>query len=288
MNTSVERNRIAKRASTLRAVRTFFDSLGYLEVDTPALSRYASVDCYIDPFQTVDGGYLHTSPELAMKRLLANGSGDIYYLGHVFRREEVGTLHNCEFTMIEWYKTHTDEETFLQEVCELHFLFLGRMPVELLPYQEAWDRYSQKPDRDISSWQEDEQRHYIWSLFVEPNLGRNKLTLITDFPKEEALLAQTRIRNGIEVAARFEVYYQGIELANGFHELSSKEVAKDRFDEANRLRKQMGKSILPPDPHFLAALDQGLPPNTYGIAAGFDRLLMLQQKSPSLAEIILN
>lgn len=279
-------HKIKIRAEALQKARNFFNERGYLEVDTPALSPYASVDSYIEPFATVDGNYLHTSPELAMKRLLAAGSGDIYFLGHVFRREENGSLHNSEFTMIEWYKTATDEATFLKEVCELHFLFLGRIPVETLSFRDAWKRYARDPDRDISSWREEEQRHYIWATCIEPHLGVNKLTIITNFPKEEALLANTRLVNGEEVAARYEFYFRGIELANGFFELSDAHIAASRFHEANRLRALQGKKTLPLDPHFLSALDQGLPPNTYGIAAGFDRLLMLHQQKEKLEEII--
>jgi len=276
---------IVQRAKALKEVRSFFDNRNYIEVDPPTLSPFSSIDCYIDPIETTTGHFLHTSPEYAMKRLLSLSSQNIYFLGHVFRKEETGTLHNTEFTMIEWYKTHTDKSSFLKETEELLFLFLGKLPVEKLSYDQAWNLYA-KPSAQIEpSWNEDEIRHYIWATTVEPNLGLDKLTLIYDFPKQDSLLSKTHIVNGKEVGIRFEYYYNKIELANGFFELTDPKEQKKRLLEENQKRILLGKKELPLDHSFIKALKKGLPENTYGIAAGFDRLLMLKTNSPSIQQV---
>ena len=275
------------RANFFKKVRTFFDERGSLEVDPPILSRFAAIDTYIDPFETKDGRFLHTSPEYAMKRLLANGSGDIYFLGHTFRKEESGSRHNPEFTMCEWYKTDTEESIFLQEVLDFLSIFLGKLPVETLTYEEAYYRYAKPSNINTSSWREEIKRHYIWATSVEPNLGIDKITVITNFPAEDAALATTAIINGKEIAKRYEYYYQGIELGNGFCELTDPVEQKNRFIEANRKRALEEKPDLTIDSFFLTALEKGLPPNTYGIAVGFDRLLMLALKKETLAEVLL-
>lgn len=277
---------LSQRAQALKAVRSFFDERGYLEVDPPSLSPFASIDCYIDPIETSCGHFLHTSPEYAMKRILSHTKRDLYFLGHVYRKEFTGPLHNPEFTMIEWYKVETTESFFLREVEELLALFLGPLPVERLSYDEAFRLYAKPSDQISPSWKEDEVRHFIWGTSVEPNLGRDKITLITDFPKEDSLLCNTRIVNGKEVGIRFEYYHNGIELANGFYELRDPNEQKRRLLEENQKRILMGKHPLPLDHTFIEALLRGLPPNTYGIAAGFDRLLMLKTRSASIHELI--
>ena len=277
---------VGSRSTFLKKVRAFFDERNYFEVDPPALSPFASIDTYIDLFETKDGGFLHSSPEYAMKRLLAEGSGDIYFLGHVFRKEEKGSRHSPEFTMVEWYKTETDERTFLQEIHQFLALFLGPLAIETLTYDEAYYRFA-RSEKLPPSWNAEEKRHYIWATSVEPNLGKGLITMITNFPKEDAALARTTIVNGKEVAKRYEYYFEGIELANGFFELTDPIEQKNRFNESNQKRLLAGKPTLPIDPHFLAALEKGLPPNTYGIAAGFDRLLMLALGQERLADILL-
>ncbi len=267
-------------------MRAFFDERGSTEVDPPALSRFAPIDAYIDPFELTGGGFLHTSPEYAMKRLLANGSGDIYFLGHVFRKEELGSRHNPEFTMCEWYKTNTEESIFLDEAVKFIEIFLGPLPLEVLTYEEAYYRYAKSTTKTAPSWSLEEKRHFIWADSVEPNLGVEKITLITNFPVEDAALATTAIISGKEVAKRFEYYYEGIELGNGFSELTDPTEQKNRFAEANRKRAANEKRELPVDTFFLEALEKGLPQNTYGIAMGFDRLLMLALKKKTLREVL--
>lgn len=253
-------------------------------MDVPILSNASCVDVHIDPFSTQEGFYLHTSPEMAMKQLLSQGSGDIFFLGHVFRREEKGSLHHSEFSMIEWYKTHTDLIPFFQDIVLLCSLFLGSYPYEVLGYDEAFDKFS-KNSPTPSQWSASDRKDYLWSHEVEPHLGQNQFTFITDYHKEDAALAQTHIVNGKEVARRFEIYFNGIELGNGYHELSDPLEQRRRFDEENLLRIAEGKSPLPLDEKFLESL--ALPENTYGMSLGFDRLFLLNQQKNSLSEILL-
>ncbi len=277
------------RSQALRMVRDFFYDRGVIEADVPALSPYGSIDPYIDLIETKDGGHLHSSPEYALKRLICEDSGDIYYLGHTFRKEEKSPLHNSEFTMIEWYRLNTDEKTFLQEVVDLISLFLGDLPVEMVDYEEAYRRYARPIglEVDTSRWTKDDCFFYQWAKFVEPNLGKGHLTILTNFPKEHAVLARTRLVNGEEKAGRYEIYYEGIELGNGFDELSDPDEHLRRFIESNELRKAQGKTIYPIDELFLAALKNGgIPSRTFGIAVGFDRLLMLGNKKEHIYDVL--
>jgi len=265
-------------------VRTFFEQRHVVEVDTPLLSSYAPVDTHIDLFK-VDGGYLHSSPEYGMKKLLASGSGDIYQLGHVFRKDEIGPLHAPEFTMIEWYRVETTFDAFLEENLSLVRLFVGETLSEILPYKEPFQRevglsFDTPPSALMERGKtlgfefhdEKDLINLLWGCVVEPTLGNGKITVITDFPKEQAALAQ--IKNG--VAERFEFYFDGIELGNGYHELTDPIEQKERLERSNKERISLGKEPLPIDPEFIKSLEQGLP-DCYGIALGFDRLLMLKE-----------
>ena len=271
------------RSNALAKTRKFFSDLGFLEADVPICNPGASVDVYIDLFEVIGEGYLHSSPELRMKDLLSAGASNIYFLGHVFRKEENGSFHNSEFTMLEYYRTETTEEIFLSELIEYLSLFLGDRPIVKLSYKEAMQKYT--PKELPKNYTEEEIAHYILSHFVEPSLGLGNYTILTDFPATEASLAQTKIENGVEVAKRYEVFVDGVELANGFLELSCKETASRRFSEANLKRIAMGKSPYLPDTTFLNNLS--LPKETYGIAVGFDRLLMLATGASHIKEVIL-
>lgn len=278
---------VASRSNYFKMVRNFFDKRGYNEVDTLALYPETSVDLYIDPIVTTCGLYLHTSPECAMKRLLAQGSGDIYFLGHVYRKEEVGSLHNLEFTMIEWYKTNTDETTFIQEVIDLLALFLPTSDFEMLTFDEALARYTNAPPKTPQGWSLQEAMQLQWAEVVEPNLGIDKITIIHDFPASEAACAKTHLVNGVEKAMRFEFYFKGIELCNGFAELSDAKEQENRYIETNKARVKSKKSEIPYDTRFLKDLNFGLPPNTFGMAAGFDRLMMLGEKKENIHDVLL-
>jgi len=284
MSRASETSPLARRAQALKMVRAFFEKHHVVEVDTPLLSNYAPIDTHIDLFE-VDGGYLHSSPEYGMKKLLASGSGDIYQLGHVFRKDEVGPLHAPEFTMIEWYRVETTLKSFLEENLSLMRLFVGEKESEILTYQEVFQESVGLPfdapplalmekgkTLGFEFHDESDLINLLWGCVVEPMLGNGKITVITDFPKEQAALAQ--IKNG--VAERFELYFDGIELGNGYHELTDPVEQKERLERSNKERVSLGKEPLLIDPEFIRSLERGLP-DCYGIALGFDRLLMLKE-----------
>lgn len=293
------------RALMLKKVRSFFDSRSFTEVDCPALSFAASIDAHIDLFEVIFSpekkGYLASSPEYGMKRLLAEKIGDIYQLSHVFRKGEKGALHNPEFTMIEWYRLEAAFTPFIEEVCELFALFLGDMPKEILSYSEAFFRFAYidyKKDstqkliatgKEKGLYLKGEDRedllNTLWGCLVEPHLGHEKLTVITDYPPEQAALAQV-IKKGKEmVAERFEIYYRGTELGNGYHELRDPKEQKKRLEKELKKRNALGKPPLPIDYHFVKALEKGLP-DCYGIAVGFDRLMMHRHGLKEIAPIL--
>lgn len=278
MSPALKNNLLKERANALKAVRTFFESLDVLEVDTPLLSKYAPIDAHIDLFSVdlseTEKGYLHSSPEYGMKKLLAEGSGDIYQLGHVFRKDEVGRLHRPEFTMIEWYRVEATFESFLDENLALLQLFLGEQEHEILTYGEAMESYGHYADSH--------DPNIIWGCAVEPQLGQGKISVIINYPADQAALAQTIMLEDVEVAERFELYFNGIELGNGYHELSDPVEQKRRLLKSNEERTLLGKDPLPLDPEFIEALEKGLP-DCYGIALGFDRILMLKLNSNSLS-----
>ena len=284
------------RAQLLKKVRAFFDERGILEVDTPLLSPFAPIDTHIDLFEVklseTQIGYLHSSPEYGMKRLLSEGSGDIYQLSHVYRKGEYGKLHSPVFTLIEWYRINSNYSSFIEETLDLFCLFLGPLPHETLTYQTAFQKFLQIDpfNTSITTLLEAAQNHNLhlkeqpinsllnelWGCLIEPQLGQKILTIIHDYPASQAALAQTIEKQGLHIAERFEIYYQGIELANGYHELRDAEEQRRRLEQANRERQSLKKSPLPLDPHFLAALENL--PDCYGIAVGFDRLMMLRHK----------
>lgn len=284
------RGTLQQRAQMLSLVRLFFSRRGILEVDTPVLSSYAPIDSHIDVMQVNMGknekGYLHTSPEYAMKKLLAKGSGDIYQLSHVFRANENGPLHSPEFSMIEWYRVKLPLEKLITETLDLIRLFLGDLPHEILTYSETFLRYvGIDPYQDdlepyvinISpeglSWDRDVQLQLLFSHFIEPKMNVDKLLIIKNFPASQAALAKTEVVDNIPIAKRFEIYLGGVELANGFDELRDPVEQKKRFCIENKKRVAMGKDRLPEDPDFIDCLSSL--PECVGVAVGFDRLMKL-------------
>lgn len=259
---SIQEQQSTSRALRVRAhyrerVRSFFAEKGVLEVDTPYLNPAAQIDAHIEPVKT-ELGYLPTSPEHYMKRLIACGAPDIYQICKAFRKNEVGPIHRPEFTMIEWYRLDTTFNDFLAENLDLISLFLPELPTRRIPYDELIMRYNATPCDDLS-----------WIEKIEPHLGRGELTVVTDFPPEMAALS--RIENGH--ARRFEIFFEGIELANGFHELNDPEEQMRRYRNV--------ESDLPLDKPFIACVKH-LPDNCYGIALGFDRLVMLAEGEKEL------
>ena len=294
--------RIQKRALMLKKVRTFFDKRSCYEVDTPLLSKSACIDAHIDLFEVSISkgktGYLHSSPEYAMKELLSQGSGDIYQLSHVYRKNEQGRLHHPIFTLIEWYRTNTSYSAFIKEACDLISLFIDPLPQETLRYEDAFLRFlefnplntskeelmsrAKKRNIELSSESKDFILSQLWALCIEPHLGKETLTIITDYPPSQAALAKIHTSNGKKWAKRFEIYYQGIELGNGYHELNDPQELKTRLESANKERVYMGKKALPLDLSFLKVVKNL--PDCYGIAIGFDRLMMLQSNHKTIRE----
>ncbi len=283
----------------LAKARQFFHERSICEVDCPILSREASVDAHIDVISTHDGHFLHTSPEYGMKRLLAEGMGDIYQLSHVFRDGEMGEKHNPEFMMAEWYRVGVSFEEIIEETLDFIRLFLGNLPSTKLSYREAFKNYT-GIDYTIVSEQElveyleghDIQVHekeknsllnVILGLIIEPNLV--DLSVLIHYPATQAALAQTTWNGDEHVSERFEIYYQGMELANGYHELTDPIEQRRRLVEANHQREKMGKQRLPLDENFLQALEKGLP-DCCGVAVGFDRLMMLRHNRQDIRDVI--
>ena len=289
------------RAALLARIRTFFAERAVLEVDTPVVSAHATVDVHVDSLTTTEGRWLHTSPEFPMKRLLTAGSGPIWQLCHVFRAGDEGRLHNPEFMMLEWYRPGWDHHRLMDEVALL--LVAAGAPAaqpRRLTYREAWlehagvdpfdaplpelaealSRHHASP-QDAQRFDRDGWLDFGMGFVVGPQLGRKTPCFLHDFPASQAALA--RVRPGTPpLAERFELFWQGLELANGFHELGDAAEQQRRFEQDQRARQQAGRAVPPFDAHLIAALESGLP-DCAGVALGVDRLLMLLLDLPDVA-----
>ena len=253
--------------------RSFFAQRDILEVDVPILSPTASIDLHIDLIEAQCCGeraFLHSSPEYGMKRLLAEGIGDIYQISHVFRDNERGSRHTPEFMMAEWYRIGFTFQKMLTETLDFIYLFLDTLPQahETVSYHDVFIRSIGRYPLSL------EERDAIYAFEIEPHFGKETLTVITDFPPEQAALSKIG-ESGM--AERFEVYFQGIELANGYHELIDSEEQRSRIMTTNKEREKYGKRALPIDEKFIDALEQGIP-DCCGVAVGFDRLMMLRHQ----------
>jgi lysyl-tRNA synthetase class 2 len=303
---------VRRRAQALRQTREFFHSRGVLEVETPAMVNTPVSDVNLGSARVAVAGrdtplFLHTSPEYAMKRLLAAGSGDIYQVCHVFRGAERGRQHNPEFTMLEWYRLGFSLEDLMTEVAGLTRELLGDaasgLPVELLTYREAVTRHAgfDPLEADAGELQRaavalgldaqraqaatrDELLDLIVGAQVGPALGAGSLTFVHRYPASQAALARLDAADP-RVALRFELYHRGVELANGYHELTNAAEQRLRFDADQQTRRLRGLPVNAIDPHLLAALDAGLP-DCAGVALGFDRVLMLAMDAASLDEVL--
>ena len=294
----------------LSAARTFFAARGVLEVETPILSAAAVSDPQLESLATHIAGmpgefYLHTSPEYAMKRLLAAGSGDIYQVCKVFRDAERGRWHNPEFTMIEWYRVGHDDTAIMDEVdAMVRSLLLPQRdlaPAEHLTYSAALERHAgvdahRSSDADLiaaarrhgivyeGQLDRDAKLDLLMGLIVGPRLGLERPCFVCDYPASQAALA--RLKPGLPaVAARFELYLDGIELANGFHELQDAAEQRRRFEHDASVRAERNLPRRPIDQRFLAALESGLP-DCAGVALGFDRLVALALGADAIADAL--
>lgn len=299
------------RAGLLGQARAFFAARGMLEVDTPLLVRQPVSDPHLHSACVQLPGcahplYLATSPEYAMKRLLAAGCGDIYQISHVVRGEEESRLHNAEFTLIEWYRHGQSFEGLMAETGELAAVLLGLEPGGPLHYLSYQQAFSGRLGIDVLAtareelqalamrWglreplaadcTRDELLDWLMVAAVGPTLGSEGLCALHRYPASQAALARLDPQDP-RVALRFELYYHGIELANGFEELADAAEQRARFEADQRERERRGLPVRPLDERLLAALAHGLPAVT-GVAVGFDRLLMLRLGAQSLREVL--
>jgi lysyl-tRNA synthetase-like protein GenX len=302
------------RAEIYAKIRHFFKTRDVLEVETPIMSHAAVTDPYIASiptiYQTIGDQqthtmYLHTSPEYPMKRLLAAGSGSIFQICKTFRNGETGRIHNPEFTMLEWYRIGFDHYQLIDEMDALLQCILNVTQSERLTYQQAFLRYveidpHQATAKELQTRakvygiqlasQVDENDRDMWlqllmSDVVEPQLGKIQPTCIYDFPASQAALARIRHDADHSVAERFEIYFQGMELANGFHELSDVTEQTKRFEKDLSKRQQLGYPVPPRDDNLLSALTHGLP-DCAGVALGIDRLIMLAANTDNIADVL--
>jgi lysyl-tRNA synthetase class 2 len=310
-----ELDTLKRRAQYISAIRLFFAERQVLEVETPILSPAAPTAPYLDSFQSdfiplgsaeKSAVYLQTSPEFAMKRLLAAGSGSIYQLAKVFRNGEQGRLHSPEFTMLEWYRPELNLTQLMSEVNELLITVFGFKTSESLTYSAAFQRILNvdvldSSDQEIKKLAEktipslgskmnlerDAYLELLMSEVIEPRLTElADVVFIYDFPASQAQLAKIKTNEkGQTVAARFEVYASGLELANGYDECLDAEELRQRFMADNVVRKSLAKQKMPIDEKLLAAMQAGLPQCT-GVALGLDRLLMRVLNKSTINDVL--
>ena len=301
---------LRRRAEALAATRAFFRARNVLEVETPALVNAPVSDVNLGSVRVDVPGiatplWLHTSPEYAMKRLLAAGSGDIYQVCRVYRGAERGRQHNPEFTMLEWYRLGFSLEDLMNEVATLVRELLGAagLPVEFVTYRDAVLKHAgfdpldadtgvitavaQKLGFDAARAAQagrDELLDLVVGAQVGPALGANALTFLHRYPSSQAALARLDPTDS-RVALRFELYHHGIELANGYHELASGAEQRLRFEADLAGRAARGLPAATLDRRLLAALEAGLP-DCAGVALGFDRVLMLATGATNIDEVL--
>jgi elongation factor P--(R)-beta-lysine ligase len=300
---------LKKRAKMLFLTREFFSKKNILEVDCNSLTKKPSLDAHIDVMQTNindrEVGYLHTSPEYAMKRLLSIGIGDIYQLSHVYRKGEISDLHNPEFTMVEWYQYNISFDDFIDVTIEYINLFLSSKKTKKYTYREIIQKHANidyvnssfddlfsflkenKIDIEVPQNQldKDDLLALIMSYIVEPKMEKDTIYVVYNYPSTQAALSKLDTVDGIEIAKRFEVYYNHLELANGYYELSEDKEQRTRFLQANKKRSEMKKETYPIDEKFLNALKAGIG-DCCGVAVGFDRLLMLKYNKKTISEVL--
>ncbi len=296
---------LRQRAQMMQRIRDFFFARDVLEVETPCMARFGVTDRYLRNLNVSFRGHayaLQTSPEYHMKRLLAAGSGPIFQIARAFRDDELGRWHNPEFSLLEWYRLDWDHLRLLREVDELLQTVIACPPLEVRSYQQVFldscavdplqasfdelncvlRRFDLHHVLSADECSVDEALFLLMTHVVEPSLTSNDHPIaVVDFPGSQASLA--RVKEG--VAQRFEVYYRGIELANGFYELTDAEAQAERFATDNQARVAAGLGTAPVDTYLLAALTHGLP-NCSGVALGLDRLLALMLQQERIAQVM--
>ena len=262
---------LKQRAELLAQARAFFAERNVIEVQTPVLAKHTVTEPDVQSIEVPGYGYLQTSPEYQMKRLLAAGMPSCYQLGPAFRHGEQGRLHNPEFTMLEWYRLGFDHNQLMYEVADMVDALLGPKPYQRLTYE------------DVVGKNEGRTRDALDLAFAD---ACERLTpgrfFITDYPADQAALA--RINPDGQTAARFELVIDGVEIANGYWELLDVEEHRQRFKTDGEIRQQRGLPAMAVDEAFIAALQHGLPACA-GVAMGFDRLVMLGIGAKALSDV---
>ena len=302
---SAERKALEARAKLLGLVRSFFHARGVLEVETPLLCSAGVTDPAIEPFIVPAVGgqrYLQTSPEYPMKRLLAAGSGDIYQICKAFRAGELGRQHNPEYTILEWYRLQTNHYELIREVAELLAAVLDRQGWQIWPWQALFQQVlnidglgatredlkvvaASRLDRVPDNLDHDGLLDLLFTHCIEPVIAGWGVVFVVDYPASQGALARVMVDQPFPVAARFECYVDGAELANGYWECVDPEELERRFEADNERRKARGIETRPVDPTLLAAMRNGLP-ECAGVALGLDRLLALQLGQASVGSVI--
>jgi lysyl-tRNA synthetase class 2 len=303
---------LKRRAKLLANVRRFFSVRNVLEVSTPILSSAAPTALYLNSFSTrFEAGsdskvlYLHTSPEFAMKRLLAAGIGAIYQIATVFRNGELGRQHAPEFSMLEWYRPGFSLTELMTEVDAFMQQVIGLPAAVIFTYRDLFVKYLQldiyQADDNLlkqialdriagltADWQTDRDGwlEMLMSEVIEPQLKALEMpVMVTEFPASQAQLAKIEMNaEGHQVASRFELYAGGMELANGYDELCDATELRQRFEQDNQLRLQQGKPQMPIDENLLTAMQCGLP-QCSGVALGLDRLMMLHFAENNISQV---
>jgi len=314
---------IERRSKLLAALRKFFSERQFIEVETPLLSSEVIPEQHLEPFQAITTDrlgatagssssasrrrlYLQASPELHMKCLVAAGMSAIYQVTRSFRGQEQGPLHSPEFTIVEWYRTGDDMQAGIALLDELCQTLLETQSAIRTSYSEAFEQHlglcphtstaDDLSDRarslninipeDMPKHDRDEWLNLLLATQIEPKLGLAGPEILYDYPASQAALAKiTRREDGVEVARRFELYWRGIELANGYDELTDAAELRNRLDQVNKNRAANDRSVLPLPESLLSAMEAGLP-DCSGCALGFDRLVMLSLGEKSIAEVI--
>jgi len=296
------------RADLLARIRRFFASREVLEVETPLLSSCGITDPAIEPLIVERGvslaypRYLQTSPEYAMKRLLSSHGQPIFQLARAFRDGEAGARHNPEFTLLEWYRPGFDHHALMAEVAQLVRDCIGERPLHKYSYRQLFlellglDPFTatvaelesvarSQIDTGNITGQRDLWLDLLMSHLIEPRLAGRGMCFVYDYPASQAALARIEDCAGVMVGHRFELYVDGLELANGYFELLDGEEQRRRFERDNTRRRECALPERPLDERLLAALDHGLP-ECSGVALGVDRLLMLATGSADIREVL--
>lgn len=316
-NPTASMETLCRRSQLLGEIRKFFEDRQFVHVETPLLSRDTVVDRYIEPV-VVDGTnvlegdrgeggfFLQSSPEFAMKRLLASGATAIYQICKAFRKGEAGRRHNPEFTMLEWYRVGDDMTAGMKLLADFAMHMFQVENVETISYSDAFVKFAgvdpmaasiedfktscETSQVDVSSFENEQDRdewlNLIMSEIVEPKLGCSNPTIVFHYPASQSALAKVCAdMDGHQVAERFELYVNGVELANGYHELLDANELERRNEKVNDQRASDGRERLPSQSEMLEAMRKGLPACS-GVALGVDRLMMTMLKQDSVGDVI--